>query len=29
MIQAIDHMGPSTFADEGPMVHFPLAFGIL
>jgi hypothetical protein len=29
MIHAIESMGPGTMADEGPQVHFPLAFGIL
>jgi predicted protein tyrosine phosphatase len=29
MIQAVEHMGPSTLADEGLPVHFPLAFGII
>ncbi|HVZ69893.1 MAG TPA: protein-tyrosine phosphatase family protein [Rhizomicrobium sp.] len=29
MVEAVESMGPSTLADEGPLVHFPLAFGIL
>ncbi len=29
MIHAIESMGPSTLADEGHEVHFPLAFGII
>lgn len=29
MIDAIEAMGQPTLANEGPMVHFPLAFGIL
>ncbi len=29
MTHAIESMGPGTMADEGPQVHFPLAFGIL
>lgn len=29
MIEAIERMGPSTSANEGQLVHFPLAFGIL
>jgi predicted protein tyrosine phosphatase len=28
MIRAVEEMAPHTFADEGPPVHFPLAFGI-
>jgi predicted protein tyrosine phosphatase len=28
MIEAVERMGPSTMADEGSLVHFPLAFGI-
>jgi predicted protein tyrosine phosphatase len=29
MVHALDSMGPGTMADQGPMVHFPLAFGIV
>jgi hypothetical protein len=28
MIEAIERMGPGVLADEGSLVHFPLAFGI-
>lgn len=29
MAEAVETMGPSHITDEGPMVHLPLAFGIL
>lgn len=29
MVDAVEAMGHPTLANEGPMVHFPLAFGIL
>lgn len=29
MVHAIESMGPGTMAEEGQLVHFPLAFGIL
>lgn len=29
MVEAVEAMGPSTLANEGPLVQIPLAFGIL